>query len=104
MTNKWKVVESGVHQYFFNVVCLNGDPEATTMQEETKINYPFRVEVKEPPFRVEVKEPSSNEQFSTEVVAIKLLGFDLNNVLHANLLEAVECLVHHLRDKLGWTV
>jgi hypothetical protein len=95
MTNKWKVVESGVHQYFFNVVCLNGDPEATTMQEETKINYPFRVEV---------KEPSSNEQFSTEVVAIKLLGFDLNNVLHANLLEAVECLVHHLRDKLGWTV
>jgi len=95
MTNKWKVVESGVHQYFFNVVCLNGDPEATTMQEETKINYPFRVEV---------KEPSSNEQFSTEVVAIKLLGFDLNNVLHANLLEAVECLVHHLRDTLGWTV
>jgi len=95
MTNKWKVVKSGVHQYFFNVVCLNGDPEATTMQEETKINYPFRVEV---------KEPSSNEQFSTEVVTIKLLGFDLNNVLHANLLEAVECLVHHLRDKLGWTV
>lgn len=87
-----EVVELPTRHYFFNVVLLDDDPEAASLQDETKRTIRFRVEAKEGgcPF---------------DVVSIKYLGFDLvNGVMSLIFLDALEVLVQYLREKLGWKV